>query len=164
MVSDVPVGAFLSAGIDSTSIVSLARESGASDLQTMTLRFAEYQGRINDEAPLAAKVAAQYGVRHTIRDLTHEEFKRELPRVFDVMDQPTVDGLNSYFISKAAAGMGLKVALSGTGGDDLFGGYTSFRDIPRWMPVTRLLARIPHLANLIPALNPMLVRRSRHIS
>jgi len=129
MVSDVPVGAFLSAGIDSTAIVALARESGASDLQTMTLRFSEYHGRVNDEAPLAEKVARQYGVRHTVRDLSRDEFLRELPRVFDAMDQPSVDGLNSYFISKAAADMGLKVALSGTGGDELFGGYTSFRRV-----------------------------------
>src|SRR5712692_2781327 len=164
MVADVPVGAFLSAGIDSTSVVALARESGATDLQTMTLRFAEYRGRINDEAPLSAEVAKLYGVPHTIRDLTLDEFKRELPRVFDAMDQPTVDGLNSYLISKAASEMGLKVALSGTGGDELFGGYTSFRDIPRWMPFTRLLARVPHLGNLIAELNAMLARRSRSIS
>jgi asparagine synthase (glutamine-hydrolysing) len=164
MVADVPVGAFLSAGIDSTAVVALARESGATDLQTMTLRFAEYRGRVNDEAPLAARVAQQYGVRHTIRDLTLDEFKRELPRVFEAMDQPSVDGLNSYFISKAAADMGLKVALSGTGGDELFGGYTSFRDIPRWIPLTRVLARIPHLGNLVAELNSMLTRRSRQVS
>jgi asparagine synthase (glutamine-hydrolysing) len=164
MVSDVPVGAFLSAGIDSTSVVALARESGASDLQTMTLRFAEYRGRVNDEAPLAAKVAALYGVPHTIRDLTHDEFKRELPRVLEAMDQPSVDGLNSYFISKAAAELGLKVALSGTGGDELFGGYTSFRDIPRWMPLTRLLARIPRLGDAVASANRSLSRRSRYVS
>src|SRR5438128_7126833 len=164
MVADVPVGAFLSAGIDSTSIVALAGESGASDLQTMTLRFAEYRGRVNDEAPLAARVAQQYGVPHTIREVTRDEFLREMPRVFDAMDQPSVDGVNSYFISKAAAGLGLKVALSGTGGDELFGGYTSFRDLPRWMPVTRVLARIPHLGNVIAELNSMLARRSRHVS
>ena len=164
MVSDVPVGAFLSAGIDSTAIVALARESGAIDLQTMTLRFSEYRGRVNDEAPLAEKVARQYGVPHTIRNLSREEFLRELPRVFDAMDQPSVDGLNSYFISKAAADMGLKVALSGTGGDELFGGYTSFRDIPRWMPLTRSLARIPHLGNIVAEANAMLAKRSRHVS
>jgi asparagine synthase (glutamine-hydrolysing) len=164
MVADVPVGAFLSAGIDSTSVVALARESGATDLQTMTLRFEEYRGRVNDEAPLAAMVARQYGVPHTIRDLTLDDFKGELPRIFEAMDQPSVDGLNSYFISKAAAGMGLKVALSGTGGDELFGGYTSFRDIPRWMPVTRVLARIPHLGNVIAELNSALARGSRHVN
>ena len=76
MVADVPVGAFLSAGIDSTAVVALARETGATDLQTMTLRFEEYRGRDNDEAPLAALVARQYGVRHTIRDLD----ARRLPR------------------------------------------------------------------------------------
>jgi len=164
MVADVPVGAFLSAGIDSTAIVALARESGATDLQTMTLRFAEYRGRDNDEAPLAALVAREYGVRHTIRDLARDDFRNELPRIFAAMDQPTVDGLNSYFISKAAAEMGLKVALSGTGGDELFGGYTSFRDIPRWMPVTSVLSRIPGLGEGVYRLNNALAKHSRHIS
>jgi asparagine synthase (glutamine-hydrolysing) len=164
MVADVPVGAFLSAGIDSTAVVALARESGATDLQTLTLRFDEYRGRDNDEAPLAELVARQYGVRHAIRDLTLAEFKAELPRIFAAMDQPTVDGLNSYFISKAAHDFGLKVAMSGTGGDELFGGYTSFRDIPRWMPVTSLLSRVPGLGNGVHRLNAALAKRSRHVS
>jgi asparagine synthase (glutamine-hydrolysing) len=164
MVADVPVGAFLSAGIDSTAIVALARESGASDLQTMTLRFEEYRGRVNDEAPLAELVARQYGVRHSIQELTLSTFRAELPRIFAAMDQPSVDGLNSYFISKAAHDLGLKVAMSGTGGDELFGGYTSFRDIPRWMPVTSVLARVPKLGDAVHRLNDVLARRSRHIS
>jgi len=164
MVSDVPVGAFLSAGIDSTAIVALAREAGASALETMTLRFEEYRGRDNDEAPLAALVAQQYGVRHTIREISMGEFRGELPRIFAAMDQPTVDGLNSYFVSKAAAGMGLKVALSGAGGDELFGGYSSFRDIPRWMPITSVLARIPGFGDAVYRLNAALAKRSRHIS
>jgi asparagine synthase (glutamine-hydrolysing) len=164
MVADVPVGAFLSAGIDSSAIVAFARESGATDLQTMTLRFAEYRGRDNDEAPLATLIAQKYGVRHAIRELTLDTFRAELPRIFAAMDQPTVDGLNSYFISKAAADFGLKVALSGTGGDELFGGYTSFRDIPRWMPVTSVLARVPGLGEGVYHLNTALAKRSRHIS
>ena len=164
MVADVPVGAFLSAGIDSTAVVALARESGAADLQTMTLRFEEYRGRVNDEAPLAALVARQYGVRHSIQELTLAEFRSELPRIFAAMDQPTVDGLNSYFISKAAHDLGLKVAMSGAGGDELFGGYTSFRDIPRWMPVTSVLARVPRLGDAVHRLNSALSKRSRHIS
>ena len=164
MVADVPVGAFLSAGIDSTAIVAFARESGASDLETMTLRFEEYRGRVNDEAPLAALVAQQYGVRHTIRDLSLADFKAELPRIFAAMDQPSVDGLNSYFISKAARDAGLKVALSGTGGDELFGGYTSFRDIPRWIPLTSRLHRVPGLSEGFYRLNAALAKRSRHVS
>ncbi|HEV7426220.1 MAG TPA: asparagine synthase (glutamine-hydrolyzing) [Thermoanaerobaculia bacterium] len=164
MVADVPVGAFLSAGIDSTAVVALARETGASDLQTMTLRFEEYRGRVNDEAPLAALVARQYGVRHSIQELTLADFRAELPRIFAAMDQPTVDGLNSYFISKAAHALGLKVAISGAGGDELFGGYTSFRDIPRWMPVTSVLARVPKLGDAVHRLNDALSKRSRHVS
>ncbi len=164
MVADVPVGAFLSAGLDSTTLVALAREGGATDLQTMTLRFEEYRGRDNDEAPLASLVASQYGVPHTIRDLTLADFKVELPRIFAAMDQPSVDGLNSYFISKAASEMGLKVALSGTGGDELFGGYTSFRDIPRWMPITKVLSRVPRLGEGVRRINSSLARMSRHVS
>jgi asparagine synthase (glutamine-hydrolysing) len=164
MVADVPVGAFLSAGIDSTAVVALARETGATDLQTMTLRFEEYRGRVNDEAPLAALVARQYGVRHSIQELTLADFRSELPRIFAAMDQPTVDGLNSYFISKAAHDLGLKVAMSGAGGDELFGGYTSFRDIPRWMPLTSVLARVPKLGDAVHRLNSALSKRSRHIS
>jgi asparagine synthase (glutamine-hydrolysing) len=164
MVADVPVGAFLSAGIDSSAIVAFAREAGASELQTMTLRFEEYRGRDNDEAPLATVVAQRYGVKHIIRELTLEDFRNELPRIFAAMDQPTVDGLNSYFISKAAAELGLKVALSGTGGDELFGGYTSFRDIPRWMPITSVLSKVPGLGEGVYRLNSALARRSRHIS
>jgi asparagine synthase (glutamine-hydrolysing) len=164
MVADVPVGAFLSAGIDSTAVVALAKESGATDLQTMTLRFEEYRGRDNDEAPLARLVAEQYGVRHAIRDLTRKEFHRELPRIFAAMDQPTVDGLNSYFISMAARDFGLKVAMSGTGGDELFGGYTSFRDIPRWMPITSVLTHVPGLGGGVERVNRALAKRSRHVS
>jgi asparagine synthase (glutamine-hydrolysing) len=164
MVADVPVGAFLSAGIDSSAIVAFARESGAADLQTMTLQFEEYRGRDNDEAPLAALVANTYGVPHTIRELTISDFKGELDRIFAAMDQPTVDGLNSYFISKAAAELGLKVALSGAGGDELFGGYTSFRDIPRWMPVTSVLSKVPGLGEGVYRLNTALAKRSRHVS
>ena len=164
MVADVPVGAFLSAGIDSAAVVAFARESGATDLQTMTLRFAEYRGRDNDEAPLATGLATKYGVPHTIREITREEFYSELPKIFTAMDQPSVDGLNNFFISKAAAGLGLKVALSGTGGDELFGGYTSFRDIPRWMPITSILSRFRALSEGVYRLNRTLARRSRHIS
>lgn len=164
MVADVPVGAFLSAGIDSSAVVAFARESGATDLQTMTLRFEEYRGRDNDEAPLASLIAREYGVPHTIQDLTIDEFRSELPRIFAAMDQPSVDGLNSYFISKAAAQTGLKVALSGTGGDELFGGYTSFRDIPRWIPITSVLARIPGMGEGVHRLTAALARRSRHIN
>jgi asparagine synthase (glutamine-hydrolysing) len=130
LVSDVPVGAFLSSGRDSSTIVALASETTTS-LQTVTLRFSEYAGTEKDEAPLAARVAMQYGTKHRATTLSGEEFRNELPRAMEAMDQPSFDGLNSYFVCKAAAELGWKVALSGTGGDELFGGYTTFRIIPR---------------------------------
>src|SRR5438067_6819710 len=130
LVSDVPVGAFLSSGRDSSTIVALAAETTAS-LQTVTLRFSEYAGTEKDEAPLAAQVARQYGTEHRTSTLSGEEFRAELPRALAAMDQPSFDGLNSYFVCKAAAELGWKVALSGTGRDELSGGHKTFRTIPR---------------------------------
>jgi asparagine synthase (glutamine-hydrolysing) len=130
LVSDVPVGAFLSAGKDSTTIAAIARELGFS-LRAVTLGFDEYRGKANDEVPAAAAVAQHLGIQHSIVTLTRQDFHNELPRALDAMDQPTIDGLNSYFVSRAAAAVGMKVALSGTGGDELFGGYSTFRRIPR---------------------------------
>ena len=140
LVSDVPVGAFLSSGRDSSTIVALAAETTAS-LQTVTLRFSEYAGTEKDEAPLAAQVARQYGTEHRTSTLSGEEFRAELPRALAAMDQPSFDGLNSYFVCKAAAELGWKVALSGTGGDELFGGYKTFRIIPR---VVRMFGPFKH--------------------
>ncbi|HEV7574257.1 MAG TPA: asparagine synthase (glutamine-hydrolyzing) [Thermoanaerobaculia bacterium] len=140
LVSDVPVGAFLSSGRDSSTIVALASETTTS-LQTVTLRFSEYAGTEKDEAPLAAQVAMQYGTKHRATTLSGEEFRNELPRALAAMDQPSFDGLNSYFVCKAAAELGWKVALSGTGGDELFGGYTTFRIIPR---VVRMFGAFKH--------------------
>jgi asparagine synthase (glutamine-hydrolysing) len=163
LVSDVPVGMFLSAGIDSGAVIAAARECGAPSLDTVTLTFEEYRGRANDEAPLAGEVAKLYGYRHHVRELTAAEFAAEMPRFFEAMDQPTIDGINSYFVSKAAADLGLKVALSGAGGDELFGGYNSFRDIPRWMPFTPLLSRVPGAGAAVLRLNSALARVTRHV-
>jgi asparagine synthase (glutamine-hydrolysing) len=145
LVSDVPVGAFLSSGRDSSTIVALASET-TSSLQTVTLRFSEYAGTEKDEAPLAAQVAMRYGTKHRTTTLSGDEFRRELPRALAAMDQPSFDGLNSYFVCKAAAELGWKVALSGTGGDELFGGYTTFRIIPRVVRMFRAFRHTPSAA------------------
>jgi len=138
LVSDVPVGAFLSSGIDSTALVALATEATGQPPRTVTLRFEEFQGRDSDEAPLADRFAKQIGSDHVTRLVTRDEFAADLPRLFDAMDQPTIDGTNTWFVSKAAAERGLKVAISGLGGDELFGSYPSFRDLPRIVAAARV--------------------------
>jgi asparagine synthase (glutamine-hydrolysing) len=154
LVADVPVGAFLSAGIDSGALVGLMRDLGQQDVQTVTLAFAEFRGRPEDEAPLAEEVARLYGARHTTRLVTQSEFNADLPRIIEAMDEPSIDGINTWFVSKAAHEMGLKVAISGLGGDELFGGYPSFRDIPRWV---RLLAA-PSSVPLVGKVSRMVAR------
>src|SRR5258708_9844795 len=94
LVSDVPVGAFLSAGRDSGPIVALASETGT-PLHSVTLRFDEYADTRQDEAPLAAIVARRYGTSHSSVTLTGDEFRRQLPRRLEAMDQPAIDAPNS---------------------------------------------------------------------
>jgi len=148
LVADVSVGAFLSAGIDSGALVGLMRDAGRQDVETVTLAFGEFRGRPEDEAPLAEEVARLYGTRHTTRVVTREEFDADLPRILEAMDQPSIDGINTWFVAKAARELGLKVAVSGLGGDELFGGYPSFRDIPRWVRLLAAPARVPLLGRL----------------
>ena len=131
LVADVPVGAFLSSGIDFSALVGLMRDAGQQDIQTVTLPFEEFRGSSEDEAPVAAEIAAQYGTRHTTRVVTGKGVPRRPARNFGGNGPaPTIDGLNTWFVSKAAHELGLKVAISGLGGDELFGGYPSFRDVP----------------------------------
>jgi asparagine synthase (glutamine-hydrolysing) len=145
LIADVPIGAFLSAGVDSGALVGLMRDAGANDIQTVTVGFEEFRGQREDETILAAEVAACYATRHTTRYVTCKEFEADLPLLVEAMDQPSIDGVNSWFVSKAAHELGLKVAISGLGGDELFGGYPSFRDVPRWVRLLGLPARAPFL-------------------
>jgi len=152
LVADVPLGAFLSAGKDSSVMMGLAAEAGYRDLTALTLRFSEFEGTLQDEAPIAAIAARHYGVRHVVRTIDRSEFDSDLPRLLAAMDQPSIDGFNSYFVSKAAAELGLKVMLSGTGGDELFGGYTTFRKIPRFVRLARFAWKMPVVARSLQAL------------
>ncbi len=149
LVADVPVGLFLSSGIDSAALLGLMRDAGQRDVEAITLRYDEFHGRGDDEAPLAALTARHYGARHTIRTVTREEFRADLPKIFAAMDQPTIDGINTWFVAKAARERGLKAALSGLGGDELVGGYPSFRDVPRWVRLTWLSGFVPFLAAMV---------------
>jgi asparagine synthase (glutamine-hydrolysing) len=106
------------------------REVTTSQITTLTLGFDEFSSSRDDETGIAAQVAGQFGADHHIHHVRRDDFLNDLPHFFDAMDQPTIDGVNSYFISKAAKQYGLKVAFSGLGGDELFGGYPSFQNIP----------------------------------
>jgi asparagine synthase (glutamine-hydrolysing) len=153
LVADVPVGTFLSAGLDSTTIVGLATELGAANLNTVTLGFREFEGGANDETALAELVARDRHTSHQTRWVLGRDFAAERDRLFAAMDQPSIDGVNTYFVAKAARETGLKVALSGLGGDELFGGYPSFRQIPRLVRSLSPLAAIQWPGRLLRAVS-----------
>lgn len=145
LIADVPVGVFLSGGRDSTTITALAAEALSGPLKTVTLSFAEFAGHANDEVPLAEAVAALYHTDHQTRSVTAADFAAARQAVLAAMDQPSIDGINTWFVSQAAAARGLKVALSGLGGDELFGGYDSFHQIPSLVRYLAPLGHIPFL-------------------
>lgn len=136
LVADVPVGVFLSAGLDSTTLASHAAARGGS-LHSLTLGFEELAGGPADEVPLAERAARAFGCRHLTCMVPARHFADSLPGLLAAMDQPSIDGANTFLVAEAARGAGLKVALSGLGGDELLGGYPSFRQLPA---LRRLLA------------------------
>ena len=138
LVSDVPIGVFLSAGVDSSAVAAIAAETGKS-LEGITISFDEFNGGENDEVPEAKLLAEIYGIRHHVRKFTQAEFIHSLDDILDAMDQPTIDGINTWFASKAAKELGLKTVLSGVGGDEVFCGYSSFKIIHSCMIFRRLL-------------------------
>src|SRR5882762_10496075 len=160
LVADVPVGVFLSGGIDSGAVADLMVEAGARELEGVTIAYDEFAGRHEDEAPVAARLAAHYGIGHTVRRVTRDEFLRDLPRILDAMDQPSIDGVNTWYASKAAAERGLKVVVSGVGGDELFQGYASTRQLPRLVAAWLPLSRVPGAMRLANAAARLQARRS----
>jgi asparagine synthase (glutamine-hydrolysing) len=113
---------------------------------------------------MAALVARHYGCDHHASTLTGDAFRRELPRALEAMDQPSLDGLNSYFVCKAAAELGWKVALSGTGGDELFGGYSTFRIIPRVVRMFGAFRHMPRVAAAFARLQPAMAQSGARFS
>lgn len=130
LISDAPLGVFLSAGLDSTALLSIAASHQTSPLRTVTLGFEEFRNTEYDETHLAAKVAAEFQADHSIQWVKKQDFLEQASTIFHRMDQPSIDGVNTYFVSKIASEQGLKVALSGLGSDELFGGYPGFHQIP----------------------------------
>jgi asparagine synthase (glutamine-hydrolysing) len=152
LVSDVPVAVFLSAGLDSGLIAALARRHLPEPPVSFTLRFEDVEGTPADEAPLAAEVARTLGLRHVERLMGRGDFAQLWPAALAAMDQPSIDGFNTFAVSRAAHEAGLKVVLSGLGGDEVFGSYPSFRDVPRGVRAARWGRRVPGLPGAWPAL------------
>jgi asparagine synthase (glutamine-hydrolysing) len=142
LVSDVPLGIFLSGGVDSGVVTSLAMRASERPVKTFTMSFDEAR---YDESPHARAVADALGTEHHEVRLSESGFHSGLPSALRGLDQPSFDAVNTYFLSRAVRDSGLTVALAGTGGDELFGGYRSFRDLPRIRQAGRALGAVPRV-------------------
>lgn len=141
LVSDVPLGVFLSSGIDSSAVANIAQQVAGDRVSTFTLAFT---GSGLDESDEAGHIASAIGTEHHRIELPASEFVGRLDEALGALDQPTFDGLNTYFMARAVRDAGITVALVGTGGDELFGGYESFRQLPRlsrWLGIMPTLTR-----------------------
>lgn len=151
LVSDVPVGIFLSGGVDSSVLAALADRTGiANDVRYLTVCFPEQEF---SELGYARQVARDLSGRHQTVQLDSQHMADLLPRALSSMDQPSLDGFNTFVVSNVAAKNGIKVVLSGLGGDEIFGGYTSFWKAP-------LLSRFPALLSFLGRHLPRRVFRS----
>ena len=157
--SDVPIATFLSAGRDSGAIASLAAELSAENVRALTLGFDEMRNTSLDEVPVAAQVAQALNIHHDFQYIERAHFIDDREDLLDAMDQPTIDGVNSYFIGKLARHFGFKVALSGLGGDELFGGYPSFRQIPRTVHLFSAGNAFPAIGRAFRLVSAPLMRR-----
>jgi asparagine synthase (glutamine-hydrolysing) len=141
LVSDVPVGVFLSGGIDSSAVAALtARANGSDSIKTYNIAFDEGEF---DESKYARQVAESLKTEHVELKLRRDDFARDLPNALASLDQPTFDAINTYAVSRVATDHGLKVALAGTGGDELFGGYRSFVEIPKLQEWAQRMGPVP---------------------
>lgn len=139
--SDVPTGVFLSSGIDSTAIAEAASSIVGQQLRTLTIGFGGAYAF--DETSIANETALRLKSHHETIVVSESEARKEVETWLYCLDQPSLDGFNTYLVSKAAVSAGLKVALSGLGGDELFGGYNGFRTIPKLVKKSNCLKFIP---------------------
>ena len=166
LVSDVPVGLFLSGGVDSSAILALAsRAEMQGDMAAFSVAVDD---AAFDEAGVAAATAADFGVPHHVLRLDALGAEATLADFMDAMDVPSVDGFNTWTVSRLARSHGFKVVLSGLGGDELFGGYPSFRQVPRLFTAARNLARVPGVGAALDAVSSRLplsprLRRAREL-
>jgi asparagine synthase (glutamine-hydrolysing) len=139
LVSDVPVGVFLSGGIDSSALVSILSRGGVVPATfSIVFREAEFS-----EEQYSRRIATQFHTDHHEIRVSQQDVLEAIPDALHAMDLPSMDAVNTYFVSREARRAGLKVALSGLGGDEVFAGYSSFRTVPRMERFSRYWKRIP---------------------
>jgi len=141
LVSDVPVGVFLSGGIDSSALVSILSRSGIIP-STFSIVFREADF---SESQHSRAVAAKFGTDHHEITVSQTDVLATIPAALSAMDLPTIDGINTYFVSQETRRAGVKVALSGLGGDEVFAGYSSFRTVPRMERFTGFWKHVPSI-------------------
>lgn len=148
LISDAPIGLFLSGGIDSSLLTLLAQPYIGNQLKTLSITF---EDATLNEAPYQKIIADKTGAHHESFLVTEQEFKEHLPDILEAMDQPSTDGINSYFISYYARRYGLTAVLSGIGADELFGGYPSFNRANQVASLNKIPAFLPGLAEYLPS-------------
>ena len=141
LVSDVPVGVFLSGGIDSSALVSILSRSGITP-STFSIVFREADF---SEAQHSRAVAAKFSTDHHEITVSQTDVLATIPAALSAMDLPTIDGINTYFVSQETRRAGVKVALSGLGGDEVFAGYSAFRTVPRMERFTGFWNHVPSI-------------------
>jgi len=162
-VADVPVGAFLSGGIDSTAVVGLMAQGQDDPVRTFSVGFADGPAHL-DELGAAAEAARRFGTVHREVMVTGAEVAAQVPDMVAHVDQPSFDGLNTYLVSRAARAGGLTVALSGLGGDELFGGYDTYQVIPKYAGFARAWGVLPHAVRTgLMRMASLALRSPRHV-
>jgi asparagine synthase (glutamine-hydrolysing) len=142
LVSDVPVGIFLSGGIDSSALVAVLSNSGVR-ANTFSLVFKEQEF---NEGQYSREIARRFGTEHHEIEVSAQDALAVLPAALSAMDQPTIDGINTYLISAKTRAAGVKVALTGLGADEMFAGYSNFRRVPRMESFSKQFGRLPKRA------------------
>jgi len=136
-VSDVPLGLFLSSGIDSSLLAAVLSEESDKKIDALTIGYEKNIKSVTSEVENAKKIADYYRINHYSKIITKEEFLSDFPDFLDSMDQPSIDGLNTWYASKFAKELGLKVVLSGVGADELFFGYNHFNLLPKYSRINK---------------------------
>ena len=142
LVSDVPVGVFLSGGIDSSALVAILSHNGVR-ASTFSLVFQEEEF---NEGQYSREIARHFGTEHCEIPVSQQDTLAVLPDALSAMDQPTIDGINTYLVSAKTRAAGVKVALTGLGADEMFAGYSNFRRVPKMEAFAKRFGRLPRLA------------------